>query len=73
MILGAGQPSSGELSASSGHNASEAARARLGAVQQTGEALKDLTIRATVEMIALRAGLLTVDEVLAGADLTRNC
>ena len=52
MILGLTQPSGGELSVF-GRNASEAARAGLlGAVQQTGGLLKDLTIRATVEMIA---------------------
>ena len=43
----------------------------LGAVQQTGGLLKDLTIRATVEMIAaLYPKPIDVDEVLAGADLT---
>ena len=71
MILGLTQPSGGELSVF-GRNASEAARAGLlGAVQQTGGLLKDLTIRATVEMIAaLYPKPIDVDEVLAGADLT---
>ena len=65
------QPSGGELSVF-GRSASEAARAGLlGAVQQTGGLLKDLTIRATVEMIAaLYPKPIDVDEVLAGADLT---
>jgi len=73
MILGLTQPSGGELSVF-GRNASEAARAGLlGAVQQTGGLLKDLTIRATVEMIAaLYPKPIDVDEVLAGADLTDN-
>ena len=71
MILGLTQPSGGELSVF-GRNASEVARAGLlGAVQQTGGLLKDLTIRATVEMIAaLYPKPIDVDEVLAGADLT---
>ena len=71
MILGLTQPSGGELSVF-GRSASEAARAGLlGAVQQTGGLLKDLTIRATVEMIAaLYPKPIDVDEVLAGADLT---
>lgn len=71
MILGLTQPSGGELSVF-GRSASEAARAGLlGAVQQTGGLLKDLTIRATVEMIAaLYPKPINVDEVLAGADLT---
>ena len=71
MILGLTQPSGGELSVF-GRNASEAALAGLlGAVQQTGGLLKDLTIRATVEMIAaLYPKPIDVDEVLAGADLT---
>ena len=71
MILGLTQPSGGELSVF-GRSASEAARAGLlGAVQQTGGLLKDLTIRATVEMIAaLYPKPIDVDEVLASADLT---
>ena len=64
MILGLTQPSGGELSVF-GRNG------LLGAVQQTGGLLKDLTIRATVEMIAaLYPKPIDVDEVLAGADLT---